>query len=180
MADNSSHREIEAKILNVNPEEVKAKLKSLGAALESEVDLEQVIWWPKGNKKTSIRVRRDKSDNATLTMKEKVDNELGYHEWESKISGYNQVMEIIDFLLPDPDLRIEFSLHRENWRLGHTLITVNWVPKLDPFIEIEAESEEMVGEVAQKLGFSKDTLLNKGIVSLLFDKLNLKGGVITL
>ena len=171
------HREIEAKILNVDPEEVQKKLRKLGATLAQELDLEQIVWWiPNTEKRSSVRVRKASDGSLRLTMKQKVTEGLGYNEWELDVSNYEYTAAIIDVLLPNPELRLEYSHHRQDWNLGDTLINIDWFPKLAPLVEIEAKSEEKVREVAEQLGLSSSKLLNKGVVSLLFEKLGLKIG----
>lgn len=169
------HREIEAKILNVNPEEVQQKLRDLGATFERELDLEQVIWWVPDEQRSSIRVRKSSDGAIRLTMKRHAEG-LGYYEWESDISDYENTVTIIDALVPHSNLRIEYAHRRQDWRLEGALINLDWFPKLAPLIEIEAESEEKVRTIAGKLGFSLSQLVNKGVVSLLYEELGLKKG----
>ena len=173
MKTSSSHREIEAKILDINLEEVKSKLHQLKGILERETDLSQVIWWIK-NSKVSIRVRERSDGVIRLTMKDKVKDGLGYNEWEIDVSEYEKTIAIIDRILPEPGLRIDFSHHREDWNLGGVLISLNSVPKINPFIEIEAESEERVKETANLLGLDTSALIDKGIVQIIIERLNLK------
>ena len=171
------HREIEAKILNINPEEVQEKLRGLGAILKQELDLEQIVWWiPNTEKRSSVRVRKASDGSIRLTMKQKVTEGLGYNEWELDVSNYEHTAAIIDALLPNPELRLEYSHRRQDWYLGDTLINIDWFPRLAPLVEIEAKSEEKVREVAEQLGFNPSQLLNKGVISLLFEEFGLKIG----
>lgn len=170
------HREIEAKILNVDPEAVQRKLKELGAVLECELDLEQVVWWIEGANKDSVRVRKASDGSIRFTMKRKVTEGLGYEEWETGVDDYETTVAIIDNILSTPQLRLEYPHHRQDWQLDGALININWFPCLAPSLEIEGESEEQVRAIAQKLGFDLRHLVNRGIVSLLFDALQLKLG----
>ncbi len=171
------HREIEAKILNIDPEKVQKKLRELGAILTQELDLEQIVWWiPNTKDKSSVRVRKGSDGSIRLTMKQKVSDGLGYKEWELDISNYEYTAAIIDELLPSPDLRLEYPHHRQDWHLDGALINIDWFPKLAPLVEIEAQSEEQVREIANRLDFNSSDLINKGVVSLLFEKLGLKIG----
>jgi len=43
---------------------------------------------------------------------------------------------------------------RETWKLGEVEVVLDEWPWLDPYIEIEGESEELVKEAAAQLGFS--------------------------
>ena len=171
------HREIEAKILNVNPEEVERKLRELGAKLDRELDLEQVVWWiPNTDKKGNVRVRKASDGSIRLTTKQKVLGGLGYNEGEVEVSNYEHTIAMIDMMIPQPELRLEYSHHRQDWYLDKALINIDWFPKLAPLVEIEAESEEKVRAIAEKLGFDPLRLVNKGVVSLLFEELGLKIG----
>lgn len=170
------HREIEAKILNVDPEEAQKKLREIGATFEKELDLEQIIWWVPNEKRSSVRVRRSSDGVIRLTMKRDVPQGLGYHEWECDISDYEIAVTIIDTLVPHPNLRIEYTHHCQDWRLEGALINIDWFPKLEPLIEIEAENEEKVNAIAAKLGFDTSMLVNKGVVTLLYERLGLKQG----
>ncbi|TSC77420.1 MAG: Uncharacterized protein G01um101433_615 [Parcubacteria group bacterium Gr01-1014_33] len=170
------HREIEAKILDIDPEKVQEKLRALGAALEEELDLEQVVWWAGDRARSSIRVRRSSDGIVRIIMKRDASEGLGYHEWECDVSDYETAIAIVDALVSVPDLRIEFSHHRQDWRLDGALINIDWFPKIAPLVEIEAESEEKIRSLAEKLGFNPSLLVNKGVVSLLYEALGLKKG----
>ncbi len=169
------HREIEAKILNIDPEAVEGRIKELSGVLEREIDLEQV-YWRISKSNLGVRVRKSSEGRITITMKEKVQDGSGYNEWESKIENYETVVAIIDHLVPSPDLRLEFSHHRKDWKLEGAEININWFPKLNPLMEIETKSEEHLVEIAEKIGFKKEQLVDRGAVSLLFDELKLKIG----
>ncbi|MBU1146676.1 CYTH domain-containing protein [Patescibacteria group bacterium] len=171
------YREIEAKILDIDPGVVERRIQELGGVLKREVDLEQVIWWvPNSKKGESMRVRRASNGFITITLKEKVENGSGYNEWESPIENYEIVVEIIDHLIPAPDLRLEFFHHRKDWDLDGAEININWFPKIKPLLEIETSSEEHLGKTAEKLGFGREQLVDRGIISLLFEELKLKIG----
>lgn len=179
MTKNSSHREIEAKILDINLEEVKNKLRELCAICERETDLTQVIWWIRDSE-VSVRVRKRSDGVIRLTMKDKAKDGFGYQEWESDVSEYEKTIAIIDRLLESPGIRIDFSHHREDWNLDGALISLNSVPNINPFLEIEAESEERVKEVAEQLGFESNVLIDQGMVQIILERLNLKPGRIQL
>jgi len=170
------HREIEAKILNINPVVVENKIKELGGVLEREIDLEQVYWRLPNSNGLGVRVRKSSEGRITITMKEKVENGSGYNEWESKIENYETMVAMIDLIVPSPDLRLEFSHHRKDWELDGAEININWFPKLNPLMEIETKSEEHLVEIAEKVGFKKEQLVDRGAVSFLFDEFKMKIG----
>ncbi|MBI4059279.1 CYTH domain-containing protein [Candidatus Microgenomates bacterium] len=170
------HREIEAKILNINPKVIQAKLKKLGAKLERELDLDQVVWWVPGEGRKSLRVRKASNGSIQLNLKSNFADGLGYHEWETDVKNYEYTIAMMDQILPVPDLRVEYGHHRQDWYLDGVLINIDWFPRLKPLVEIEAESEEKVYEIAEKLGFKKEDCLDEGVVSLLFKEFKLKRG----
>ncbi len=167
------HREIEAKILNVNPGLVQQKLKELGAKFDQEVRLDQVLWL---TKQGSIRIRKSSDGSIRLTFKKLVPGKLGYQEWEIDVENYNTAVSMFDQIIPKPDYRLEFPHKRQNWYLDRTLININWYPRVKPLVEIEAKSEKKVRDVAKLLGFDPKNLVNKGIVTILSETLKLKKG----
>lgn len=170
------NREIEAKILNIDPKAIQEKLEELGAKLIQEVDLEQVYWLIPNSQK-SVRVRRINSLGSTrLTLKDKAKDGFGYHEWETEIGDFDTAVSMLDTLFPEFDLRLEYSHKRQDWELDGAKVFINWYPKLSPLIEIETTSREKLYETAKKLGFHPDELVDKGAVSLLREKLDLKQG----
>lgn len=170
------HREIEAKILDVDPVAVEDKLREIGAEFEKELDLEQIVWWAGDKEKSSIRVRRSSDGLVRLVMKRDAPQGFGYLEWETDVSDYEVTIKIVDALLHSPDLRIEYAHRRQDWRFDGALVNIDWFPKLAPLVEIEAESEEKVKTVARALGFDPSKLVNKGVASLLYEKLGFKKG----
>lgn len=167
------HREIEAKILDVDPKAVQAKLKALGAKLEQEVRLAQVIWLIEEG---SIRVRKSTDGSIRLTFKKQVPGKLGYEEWEIDIENYETAVSMFDQIIPSPRLRLEFPHKRQDWYLDGALININWFPAVLPLVEIEAKSEKQVRDIARRLGFVPKNLINKGIITILREILNLKDG----
>ena len=148
--------EIEAKFLDVNHEDLRRKLRELGAAMEQPMRLMRraIIDDGKGvmqRRDAYVRVR-DEGDKITLTYKQfdalSVD---GAKEIEVTVSDYEatiQIFEVVGFkVLSRQESR------RETWRLDEVEIVLDEWPWLKPYIEIEGDSEVELQNAAKRLGF---------------------------
>lgn len=148
--------EFEATFLNVQKDAVRAKLKSVGAKLvrpeykqrRVNFDLQSFgrdFWeW--------ARVR-DEGDKITMAYKNIPPD-----------SSIDQQKEI-EFDISDMDAGIEFlktlgarmtnysETLRERWELDGVEVDIDTWPHLEPYIEIESDSEEKVRAVAKTLGY---------------------------
>ena len=103
------------------------------------------------DKDAFLRVR-DEGDKVTLTYKQfdslSVD---GAKEIEVEVSDYDKTVAI----LAQAGLPAYTSqqTRRETWHLGNVEIMLDEWPWLRPYIEIEGESEEVLRQVADQLGF---------------------------
>jgi adenylate cyclase, class 2 len=151
--------ELEAKFININKEEIRTKLKNLGAELVYEERLmrRKVYEHPINKNDDWFRVR-DEGDRVTLSYK-KLNNR--------SVSGMEEIM----FVVPDFDQACRFlenthlqylsyqETKREMWLLDTAEITIDTWPWIPTLLEIEDHSEEKVAETASKLGFDmKDAL----------------------
>jgi len=67
---------------------------------------------------------------------------------------------------------------RELWKIVGVEITIDEWPFLEPFVEIEGESEESVKRIAEKLGFDYQKALFCSIDTLYSKKYNLSEDII--
>jgi adenylate cyclase class 2 len=144
--------EIEVKFLEINPDQIRSRLKKAGAELvaperlmrrrnfESPFMLSKNAW---------VRVR-DESGRITMTYKQT--NDL-------TVSGTQEVnLEVDDFDAARNFLK-EVGLaekgyqetKRESWLLDGVHLEIDTWPWLKPIIELEGESEQSLHEVASKL-----------------------------
>ena len=101
-----------------------------------------------------LRVR-DEGDKVPMTYKQFDDLSVdGAKEVEVTVSDYEATVA----LLEQTGLSAVSSqeTRRENWRLGDVEIMLDEWPWLKPYIEIEAESEAAIKQVAEQLGFDWD------------------------
>ena len=145
--------EIEAKFLDINPEEIRGKLKKLGARMVYPERLmrRKVFEHPTNKENDWIRVR-DEGDKITLSYKKLFDRSLhGTKEVVVEISDFEKACDI----LQGAQLRFVSyqETKREKWELGGSEITIDTWPWIPTFVEIESASEEKVKEVAERLRF---------------------------
>jgi adenylate cyclase class 2 len=152
--------EIEVKFLDVDFNDVRARLEELSGVCEQPMRLMrraliQTDAMIKNGRHSFMRLR-DEGDKVTLTFKEFKENSLtGASEHEVVVSDFETTLAILE----EGGLKHQ-SLQeskRETWRVGDGVEVVldEW-PWLSPYIEIEAHSEELVKDMATKLGFSWD------------------------
>lgn len=160
--------EYEAKFLNINKDEVRARLQAAGASLERPEFLQKrwVFELPqeKRSRQTFARVREE-GGVVTMTWKEfsgeTIDNPK---EIELVVDNFDTAVEFLTQLGCVPTSFQES--YRELWSLGEVKITIDTWPFMEPFVEIEGRSEDVVREVSIKTGFVWDQALFCGVSRL--------------
>lgn len=148
--------EIEVKFLDVNFDDVRAKLTALGGLCEQPMrEMRRVTIdndFMKTGKDAFLRVR-DEGRKVTMTYKQ-FDNLSvdGAKEIEVEVSNYEDTIALLD----QAGLKATSRQHtkRETWRLDGVEIMLDEWPWLKPYIEIEGKSEEALKRVAKQLGFN--------------------------
>lgn len=150
--------EIEAKFINIDIEEVRSKLRALGAVCETPMRLMRraLIEEPHHRQEHSFLRIRDEGDKTTLTFKRRHDP-LGktidnVKEIEVVVSDFDTTVEL--FKEAGWDYTTFQESRRETWKYNQVEIVIDEWPWLQPMIEIEARTEQEVRAVAEKLGFS--------------------------
>jgi adenylate cyclase class 2 len=155
--------EIEAKFLDVSHEELRTRLRSLGAncthpnRLTKRLTIDYPDQRLRKSKNGWVRLR-DEGDKITLTYKQLNDRTL---------SGMGEVEVVVDdFKKTEAFLRtiglVPYNYQetkRESWVLDGVEIDLDEWPWIAPFVEIEGPSEEAVWHVVQQLGLIKDEAL---------------------
>lgn len=150
--------EFEAKFYPVDKEEYRKKLTEIGAKLViPERKMKRSIFDGRNHKGQFlcdyVRVR---DEGNLVSMSAKIHaNEDGnlsdQKEVEIEVSDFNKAIEIVELMGFKPD-RYQETL-RETWEFNGAEITLDTWPNLKTFTEIEAFSEAIVKETAEKLGF---------------------------
>lgn len=146
--------EFEAKFLGVDIEEVREKLRSVGAKLEKPMRAMRRVTIDNSfltKKNAFVRVR-DEGDRVTLTYKQfnslSVDGAL---EHEVTVSDFEETVALLSEAgLPYTSFQ---ETKRETWVLGDVEVMIDEWPWLRPYIEIESTDAEKVKAFAKKLGY---------------------------
>lgn len=156
--------EIEAKFLDTNHNEIRTKLKELGAKLETPMRLMKrvVIHTPDMSAIGAFVRIRDEGHRTTITYKQFDANSIdSAKEYEVEVSDFENAINIFTKSGLIYDTYQESK--RENWRLGDVEIMLDEWPWLRPFIEIEGTSEKSVRSLAAKLGFDWNSAVFGGV-----------------
>lgn len=158
--------EVEAKFLNVNHDALRAQLRKLGATLEQPMrTMKRVVIHTEEMAKKNAFVRiRDEGYRTTITYKQfDTDAIDGAKEHEIEVSDFDEAIQLLAAAGLTYDSFQESR--RENWRLGNTEIMLDEWPWLQPYIEIEGESEHAVRDIANQLGFTWGDAVFGGIAN---------------
>jgi len=145
--------EIEVKFLDVNHDDIRKKLQSIGAVCEKPMRLMRRVTFDSSEMKARngwIRVR-DEGDKVTLTYKQTDSYNIdGTKELETTVGDFDIAVGILE---QGGIAKGSFQeSKRESWRLGNVQIELDEWPWLKPYIEIEAPTEAEIYETAEKLG----------------------------
>lgn len=148
--------ELEAKFLDVETDELRGKLKAVGAKqIYSERLMRRKVFdFPDERLEKEgawIRVR-DEGDKITLSYKRLVDRTLhGTKELTVEVSDFEATCNLLLVLGLKLDTYQETK--REKWLINGSEITLDTWPWIPTFVEIEAPSEADLKSLAEKLGF---------------------------
>jgi len=147
--------EIEAKWLDIDHDEIRAKLIKLGAKqTRPKTDMTRAtfedVTGEMNRKRQWVRVRNE-GDQTTMSLKRTLDDSIcGTHEVCLNVDNFDMA---VDFLKQIGLVQKAFQeTRRESWVLDGAEIDLDEWPWIPPFIEIEAASEEKVQNVVEKLG----------------------------
>jgi len=155
--------EIEVKFCNVSHDEMRAKLKALGATCEvpmrtmrrksfdfpdMRLDKERNAW---------VRVR-DESNKITMSYKQLNNRELdGTHEVNLTIDNFDLACNFLEQI--GMEVKAVQETRRESWMLDNFEIELDEWPWTKPYIEFEGPDEASLKDLAGKLGLDwKDAL----------------------
>lgn len=147
--------EIEAQFLDIDKNEVRAKLKEIGAKLvKPEVLMRRIIF--DLGKHEYARVRDEGGGKIVMTYKKIKDDKsiLGTKEVNIVIDNYENGILLLKScgLVP----KAEQESYRETWEYGDVEICIDTWPWIPTFVEVEGPSEKSVWETAEKLGLKRE------------------------
>ncbi|MFA6514251.1 MAG: CYTH domain-containing protein [Patescibacteria group bacterium] len=162
--------EYEATFINIDKDEVRDHLKSAGAQLiKPEFLMKRVVFeLPEGHEIPGGWLRvRDEGDKITMSLKVvdgiKIENQK---EIYLQINNFEEGISLLEAM--GAKRKAFQESRRELWLLDGAEITLDEWPYLEPYVEVEGQSEEIVKTISAKLGFdysqalfcSVDTLYN--------------------
>ena len=147
--------EIEAQFLDINKDEIRSKLQSIGATCtKPEILMKRVVFGVSNHE--FIRVR-DEGDKIVMTYKNVSDDKdiLGTKEVNVIVDDYDNAV----LLMKGTKLRAKAHQEtlREIWNYQDVEICIDTWPWIPTFIEIEGPTEESVWSTAKKLGLKKSS-----------------------
>jgi adenylate cyclase, class 2 len=146
--------EYEATFWPIDKEHIRQKLSSVGAHMEyQERVMRRVVFHlPMGAPLTHGWARvRDEGDKVTMSIKQSGSALEQQKELEIVVSDFDSGIEILRSV--GCIERAYQETKRELWMLDGVAITLDEWPFLEPFIEIEGVSEEVIRHASEKLGF---------------------------
>ena len=146
--------EIEVKFIGIDIDDVRQGLQQAGAVLEHSMRfMKRALIEEAHHSAESSFVRiRDEGDKITLTYKRRESDSLhGAKEIELEISDFDKMLELFE-AAGWSYITFQES-KRETWMLDDAEVVIDEWPWIKQYIEIEADSEEIVRNVATKLGY---------------------------
>lgn len=162
--------EIEAKFLNIDFDDMRARLRAASAECvhpmrlmrrknfdHTDMRLEAIGGW--------IRVR-DEGDKVTLAYKQLDNRKIdGTKEVSVEVSSFDDTVALL--MAAGLKQTSYQETRRESWVLDGTQIELDEWPWVHPFVEIETPDAETLYTVAEKLGLKKETALH-GSVEIMY------------
>ncbi|MBT6691064.1 CYTH domain-containing protein [Candidatus Parcubacteria bacterium] len=168
--------EYEATFIDVNKNNIRSRLKKAGAKMVyPEFMMKRYVWLlPKGHEIDGSWARvRQEADKITLSVKIVADNKKIEDQKELciEVDSFDTARDILNTLGCQEKAYQESK--RELWHLDGAEVTIDEWPFLDPFVEIEAESEQIVKAVSKKLNFDYSQALFGSVDFQYADKYNI-------
>ncbi len=153
--------EIETKILEINIDEIRARIEALGAEKIGEARL-FVDWYQpkntvKGKEAWYLRIRNTFDGGYELTWKGKEEAENGIRsvrEIHFHLHDHEQMRELLEVF--GMELYAHQEKDRSSWRLGQVRFDLDTYPGIPPFLEIEGPDIESVETMIKTLGLSSN------------------------
>ncbi len=147
--------EIEVKFVDVDIDDVRGRLKAVGATLEHPMRLMRRVLIEEAHHKENrsyIRVR-DEGDKVTVTFKQRkgADSLTNAGEIETTVGDFDAMVEL--FKAAGWDCTTFQESKRETWQYKDVEVVIDEWPWINPYIEIEGPTEESVKAAAKELNF---------------------------
>lgn len=172
--------EYEATFIDINLDEFRTTLKSSGATLiKPNFKQKRVVFnLPAGHEIFGAWLRvRDEGDKITMSLKivdgNKIENQK---ETCLTVDNFDSAVNFLESIGCKRKAYQESM--RELWILDGVEITIDEWPFLEPFVEVEAKTEEEVKRVSKLLGFNYDKALFCSVDTLYSNKYGVNTDII--
>jgi len=169
------NNEIEVKIFDINPEQIKKKLEALGAKKTGESHVEVVMFdFPdhritKNDEVLRVRKMHGKTEfvyKAQFDGKKKGKSDFkALKEYETTVESFDAVVAILKKLGLEVIRR--FEKKRTSYLVSkdgkNVKVEIDTIPGVPTYLEVEANDEAAVRWGVQLLGFTMEQTSNKGI-----------------
>lgn len=157
--------EYEARVLEINPEQMKQKILSLGGVEVRHALMRRYVYSIQQQDLSRFIRLRDTGFEVTLTYKEiKHDGIDGTEETELIVDDFDKADEFL------ARLGFQEKWYQENYRssfqLENARLEIDRWPRIPPYLEIEADSYEEVISIAEKLGFCQEQLVGENTLKI--------------
>jgi adenylate cyclase class 2 len=155
--------EFEAKVLDVEPDELKDRILRLGGRRMGHRLMRRYVYDIRaGDESRWIRLR-DSGTAVTLTVKEIAHDGIdGTTETEVVVGDFETTNQLLGRIGFEPKSYQENR--RASFELGGAQLEIDRWPLIPPYLEIEGRSREHVVEVGSALGYSEDELIGENTI----------------
>lgn len=147
--------EIEAKFLTVDHDGLRERLKAVGGECVQPMRLMRrfIIETQEMKAKDAFLRVRDEGDKVTMTYKQFDELSVdGAKEIELEVSDFDRGVTLAKTICANPTRSSYQESKRETWELDGCEVVLDEWPWLEPYLEVEGESEAALKTVAGKLG----------------------------
>jgi len=164
-------KEIEIKILNIDPEKLRINVKKLGGERIFKPILLRELYLESPSTKrvySSFRLRSEgKRSFLTLKMK-KEDRQFEIRdEYEVEVSDFGTTRRILE--LAGFKVFRQREKMRESYRVGAIRIEVDTYPEMNPYAEIESANKKDIKKFIEKMGFALEYATKKTATEIIRD-----------
>lgn len=163
-------KEIETKILNIDPARTRDLLAKAGAKKQSGLSKQRryVFDIKAGDESRWIRLR-EANGKTTLAVKIINSDDIdGTEEYETEVADLEQTQAILKQLGFTPKSYQEN--YREAYSLGPAEVSIDYWPGLKPYLEVEAQNEDDVEEALKQLNLGQSPRTSVNTKQLYLDK----------
>jgi len=163
-------KEIEAKYLSVDKDIVRKKLKAASFRLQTPEYMmrRKTFDFPNLMKQKKWGRVRQEADKVTMTIKEIRGSGINdTYEVELVVNDFNTASAFFE-ACNIPERAFQENM-REVWIRDDVKVTIDTWPGINPFVEIEAETEKAVQDVSRELGFDFKKAVF-GSIDLVYEK----------